>query len=275
MSIDYFDDWPDLEEEESEYPRDSSVDAAKITVMAIIDSDRDRAYHIQQLEVLLEKSFFHWITARAISELLNEGTLRSEELELIGATKVKFVFHKTNRYHKKEIKEKIEIIRAYSKPEFSRACGRQAEVLFFNALTGRGFVAKGQEVNEYNGKIWTDSDHNLDFIIERDGIVYGAEVKNKLRYIDKDELQIKLKICKHLGIRPLFIMRTSPKTYNHMIITQNGFVMIYECLIYPFLARDMVDIVKTKLGLLVDCPRAIPDGIIDRFEKWHRRQKKV
>ena len=270
------DDWPDFYEEEiGEYPRDSRVDAAKAAIAAIVDSDRDKVYHIQQLEVFLEKDFFHWVTARAIGELLDEGTLHSEEVELIGETRVKFVFHKSNRYNKREIREKIEIIRSYSESEFTRACGRQAEVLFFNALTNRGFTPQGQETREYKGKRWESTNHNLDFIIERNGIAYGAEVKNKLRYIDKDELEIKLEICDFLSIKPLFIMRYSPKTYNNMIIIRGGYAMIYECQIYPFGAKSKVEQVKSKLSLPVDCPRAIPDGIIDRFEKWHNKQKKV
>lgn len=275
MSIDYFDDWPDFEEEEFEYPRDSSIDAAKIAIMAIVKENSRRIFHIQQLLVFLEKTFFHWITARGINELIDEGSLGTDEEELIGATRVKFVFHKSYRYYKTEVKQKIEIIRSYSEPDFTRACGRQAEVLFFNALTNRGFIPKGQETREYQGKRWEDTEHNLDFIIERDELVYGAEVKNRLRYINKDELELKLEMCDFLGIRPLFIMRYSPKTYNKMIIDKGGFAMIYECQIYPFGTKSMVERVKTELSLPVDCPRAIPDGIIDRFEKWHNKQKKV
>lgn len=270
-----FDDWPDVEEEGFEYPRDSRVDAAKVAITEIIESNKREIFHIQQLEVLLEKTFFHWITARGINELLTEGRLGSEEEELIGATKVKFVFHKSYRFHKTEVKRKIEIIRSYSETEFTRACGMQAEVLFLNGLANRGFLPIGQETNEYKGKKWEESDHNLDFIIERDGLVYGAEVKNKLRYIDKDELELKLKMCKFLGLKPLFIMRYSPKTYNNMIIEEGGYAMIYECQIYPFGRRSMAERVKHELRLPVDSPRAIPEGIIKRFEKWHSKQKGV
>jgi hypothetical protein len=34
-----------------------------------------------------------------------------------------------------------------------------------------------------------------------------------------------------------------------------------------------VERIKTQLGYEVDCPKAIPSGIIDRFENWHKRQK--
>ena len=42
MSIDYFDDLPDFDEEEFEFPRDSSVDAAKIAIMVIIKENGRR-----------------------------------------------------------------------------------------------------------------------------------------------------------------------------------------------------------------------------------------
>ena len=31
--------------------------------------------------------------------------------------------------------------------------------------------------------------------------------------------------------------------------------------------------IKDKFGYEVDCPKAIPSGIIDRFEKWHEIHK--
>jgi len=273
MEFEYPDDWSDFDEGDIEFPYDSSVDEAKKAILILIEADKDNIYYIQQIEVFLEKAFFHWITARAITELLNEGSLRSEEVELLGATRVKFVFHKSNRFYKRQINNKIEIIRSYSIPEFSMACGRQAEILFFNALTNRGFFSHGQNTNVYNRKHWKKTDHNLDFIIERDNIVYGAEIKNKLSYIGKDELEIKLEMCEFLGVRPLFIMRAAPKTYNYTIINNQGFALIFETQIYPFGQKEMVERVKKGLSLPVDCPRAIPEGIIDRFEKWHNKQR--
>ena len=47
-------------------------------------------------------------------------------------------------------------------------------------------------------------DRNLDRVFERDGIPYGAEIKNTLAYIDRGELHVKLRMCFYLGLRPLF-----------------------------------------------------------------------
>ena len=116
------------------------------------------------------------------------------------------------------------------------------------------------------------TDHNLDFIVERDNIPYGCEVKNTLGYIDKEELLVKLDICDHLRIKPLFIMRISPKSYNYEIITRGGFALIFETQIYPFGHDGLIEKIAEILDLPVDCPRAIPDGIMNRFMKWHEKQ---
>jgi hypothetical protein len=76
-----------------------------------------------------------------------------------------------------------------------------------------------EKVKEYNGKKWEKTGHDLDFIFKRDGVEYGCEIKNTLGYIGKEELEIKLEMCAFWGIRPLFIMRHSPKTYNKSLLS--------------------------------------------------------
>jgi hypothetical protein len=98
-------------------------------------------------------------------------------------------------------------------------------------------------------------------------------VKNTFGYIDEDELDTKLEMCEYFKIRPLFIMRFAPKTYINRIIESGGFALIYETQVYPFGHDDLVRRIKTVLGMPVDCPRAIPDGIIERFIRWHNKTK--
>jgi len=251
------------------YPRDKVVDQAREALEEFFHANSEDVFYMQQLEVFFEKQFYHWITSKAINELIDEGLLNEEERPLLGATRVKFVFSRGHRYHRRQIAEKLKVIREYSNPQIASACGRQAEVLFFNGLTGRGFVCHGQNTNEHKGKKWAETDHDLDFILERDRKTYGAEVKNKFSYIDEEELSIKLNICRSLGVKPLFIMRGSPKSYNYRIWQAGGYAMIFETEIYPFGQQDLVKRIKETLGLPADCPKAIPDGIIDRFVRWH------
>lgn len=275
--MDYdFDDYEDIGEEEwlESWPRDVKIDEAREELLKFFDENADRVYYLKQLEVFFEKkpfTFYHWITAKAVNELIEDGLLNKEEVPLGKGTNVKFIFNKKLRYYKMPIRKSIIIIRQYSNPTIAMACGQQAEVLFFNALTNKGFLSKGQHVNEHGSKKWTETDHDLDFIIERDNIVYGCEVKNKWAYIEREELEVKLEICKYLNIKPLFIMRQSPKNYNWEIIQGGGYTMIFETQIYPFGQKSLVEKIKEVLSLPADCPRAIPEGIIDRFLRWHNR----
>ncbi len=47
--------------------------------------------------------------------------------------------------------------------------------------------------------------------------------------------------------------------------------MIFETQIYDLSQKSLVERIRENLNYNVDCPRAIPGGIIDRFVKWHER----
>ena len=101
--------YADFYEERGEgLPRDKKVDEAKEALIDFFEKNNEDVYYMQQLEVFFEKPFFHWITSTAINELIDEGLLNSEELPLLGATSIKFVFNKRHRYYKRQIKEKLQ-----------------------------------------------------------------------------------------------------------------------------------------------------------------------
>jgi len=262
------------EEWEDEY-----VEDAKVALRAFFTERDQEVFYLKQLEVLFErppvagmkKPPFHWVTARAVDDLVDEGLVRPEVVPLQGETRAKFVFNRRHRYYKRQIEKSVAIIRDYSRPEIASACGEQADVLFLNALVKRGFLWAGEDTNEYRGKKWVETNHNLDFIVERDSRAYGCEVKNRWDYIDRREMRIKLAMCEFLEITPLFIMRSSPQTYNDEVIRRGGFVLIFVAQIYPLGQQDLVRRIKEHLGLPADCPRAIPSGIIDRFMRLHVR----
>lgn len=248
---------------------DEYVEDAKGRLRAFFTERSQEVFYLKQLEVIFEKQFFHWVTARAVSSLLEDEALGTELAPIEGATRARFVFSRKHRYYRRQIDKTLAIIRQYSRPEIASACGEQADTLFCHGLLKRGFALAGEDVNAYGGRKWTETNHNLDFIIEGDGRTYGCEVKNTWDYIEAKEMRVKLDICKFLGITPLFIMRHSPKTYNHEVNRRGGFVLIFVSQIYPLGQQSLVRRIKEDLGLPADCPKAIPSGIIDRFVKWH------
>jgi hypothetical protein len=74
------------------------------------------------------------------------------------------------------------------------------------------FVLRKRETNEYGERKWTRTNHDLDFIFERDGLAYGVEVKNTLGYPDSKEITIKILLAQHLNVGPVFVARMMPKT---------------------------------------------------------------
>src|SRR4051812_10063699 len=132
-----------------------------------------------------------------------------------------------------------------------------------------GFRILGRNLREVDGKRWMDSNHNLDRLVERDGVRYGVEIKNQLGYISRDELEIKVAMAEHFGVRPMFIARMMPKTYINEERKAGGFSLILGEQFYPLLAKDLARRVRAGLGLPVTVIKAWPDTALARFENWH------
>ena len=266
-----WDDWyePEIEEHDQLRPRDPMVDKAKEVLRAYFEKNNEWVFYKRQLEVLFEKDFFHWITDRALTELAAEGYIAADTEVVPVVRHLTFFRAKGHRYWKRQAEEIKNLVVRFSDPAFTAALGAQGEQMFDAALPRLGFLPMGSKVRSYEGKIWTETGHDLDRVFVRDEIAYGVEIKNTLKYIPSDEFAIKLKMCKFLGLRPLFIMRFAPKSYNFKIVEEGGFSLIFKYQLYPFGQKAFADEVKEKLGLPVDCPIRISDGTIERLLKWH------
>jgi hypothetical protein len=263
-------------EESSEYKIDTYFLEAQRKIRELFEGDKKAVFYMRQLQVKFEKEFFHWITANAINGLVKAGYLKQIDMSISASGNplhLHFFTSKSTRYAKRKANALSKVVQEYSQDHITASCGNRAEILFAEDFAGRGFVIKGKKVLEYNGKKWEETKNDLDYVFERDGIPYGCEIKNTLDYIGREELEIKLRMCKHFGVRPLFIMRYAPKTYADMIIKEGGFALLFKAQIYDLSQRDLVESIRNDLGYEADCPKAIPSGIIDRFEIWHNRHK--
>lgn len=258
------------------YEPDSYFLQAKETIKKLYDANKEAVFYMRQLQVKFEKEYYHWITRNAITSLAKEGYLKQINMTVSSSgnpLNFHFFAHHSNRYPKRDINYLAKLVAEFSQSHIMLSCGNRAEILFAEGLASRGFIPAHKKVTEYAGKKWDKTKHDLDYIFEKDNVAYGCEIKNTLAYIDKDELEIKLEMCKYLNVKPLFIMRFSPKNYNDLIINNKGFALLFKTQIYDLSQQELVKRIKENLGYDVDCPRAIPSGIIDRFEKWHNRFK--
>ena len=69
-------------------------------------------------------------------------------------------------------------------------------------------------------------------------------------------------------------MRAAPKSYIHEIwTTTGGFTKVFQTHIFPFGAESLVNDIRLEFpGLPVDCPRDLPNTILDRFVEGHQRR---
>jgi hypothetical protein len=263
-------------EEDVEYVQQESDEyfqQAQQDIKALYESDKDKVYYLRQLQLKFEKKYFHWVTNNALEGLIKIGYLNDFRFEQTGGTSTRYFIHHTNRYPKRDIKKIEDVIREYSQDHITRGCGYRAEELFCNSFALRGFMPIAKKVKKYKEKVWR-TEHDLDYVFRKDNIEYGCEIKNTLGYIDKEELDIKLEMCRFFDIKPLFIMRYAPKTYNKKIYENGGFALIFETQIYELGQVELVNKIKGVIGLPVICSKGIPEGIIDRFDNWHKKQVK-
>lgn len=274
---DYFDGPSDYDAAE-EFPRDTVIDEARVAVEDYITKHQRTTFYLKQLQVIFERTFYHWITAKAISELVAAGRLRDELVPLHEdlqdrITNVRFIFHPRNRYTKRVIHKKLNLIRRFSTEEIGRASGRHAEILFSRALLTKSFHLTVEKARTYHDREWTETGHDLDFIFERDGVAYGCEIKNRFEYIGREEMRIKMRMYQHLGLTPLFIMRAAPKSYLHEIWQVGGLFKIFQTHIFPYGLESLVQQIREEfVGLPVDCPRDLPNTILDRILELHTRR---
>jgi hypothetical protein len=135
-------------------------------------------------------------------------------------------------------------------------------------------LPKARDANQFAGRQWTETKHNLDRIFEKDGVLYGTEIKNRLSYISQDELYTKVKMCEVLHLRPLFIARWMPKSYIYELFKRGGFALLMRFQFYPFGSESLATNVRERLKLPVDCPRRLEDGTLQRLLKFHDRAKR-
>jgi len=253
-------------------PADEREVEARDHIREFFRENREQVFFSRQLEVLNEQVYFHWITNRAIRELEGEGAIKSEWRKLRTGASIKLLWHKGYRFYKRSARSLVSLVEEYSDPNIGAALGLHGETMVLEGFARNQFVMVGRNTREYRTKIWVETAHDLDFIFERDGVAYGIEVKNMLGYMDQDEFVLKTRLCRFLGIRPVFICRMLPKTWIHDLITAGGFALVLKYQLYPWTHRDLANRVRDNLRLPVDAPRFLQEGTMNRFLKWHAKQ---
>jgi hypothetical protein len=221
-------------------------------------------YHRKQIEVLFEDKYDHYDVNNAVDKLISEGFLKLER-----TSSAHFVFRSDVRYFRRQIKQRVRIIEKYGNPVITKAIGDWAEKLFEYMFRLNGFEIIAKHTNKFKGSVWTKTIHDLDFIITRDEVLYGVEVKNTLPYIEKDEFDIKLEMCKFFGLIPLWILRNAPEIQFRKMKAEKGFIFKFKSQIYPLGQEPLVEEIWKKMRLPVAVWDEIGAKLVKIFLEFH------
>ncbi len=231
----------------------------------------ENVFYSRQLDVIFENRFFHWVTHRAVKDLLAEGFIKSERSLLSHGSEIVLYWNAKYRYPKRKIGEIKGIVDQFSAHDVSRSNGDNAEALVLDGFARNQFLMLGRETNAYKGVVWNDTEHDLDFIFARDGRVYGIEVKNRLQYMNRDLFEIKIEMCKHLDIVPVFVVRMFPNSWIQDLNKVGGFALILKYQLFSPLLKDLAALMRDRLNLPTGTPSRLEEGTMKRFLEWHGR----
>ena len=184
--------------------------------------------------------------------------------------RLNFVYRHNLRYMARAMNERAGLVRAYSDQNVSQATGDQAELWSNYIFRANSFSIVGRHTREYQGNEWNQTEHDLDFIIEKDGVAYGVEVKNTFPYIEDDLLDTKLNICAQLGIIPLFVFRQAPLRQMEKVKNQGGIILILRTKVFPLGYERLVKSIWETMRLPVSIWRDFPPKIDKVLQKYHQ-----
>ncbi len=232
---------------------------------------KDSVFYKKQIQVILEEQYPHDITGKAANELIEDKFLKDEPRAFGKNMHAIFVWRRNIRYVATIIKEKVKIIEKFSDDEVNDGVGKYAEILFSHMFEKNQFKIVDINTNKFRNKTWRKSDKNLDFIIEKDGINYGVEIKNTFDYMPQDEFAEKLNMCQFLKLVPVFPLRSpSPQQYP-LMKDINGLALKFKTRIFPPGNQKLVTEIWNHFRLPVRIWAEIPLRVETVFLNYHHR----
>jgi hypothetical protein len=269
---------PEVEEKPQE---DKYFEAAKEDIEGLIAEHR--VVTERELKVRLENKYFPWVTNRALDALVNSGRVIPQGLSgRPGRLETKKFFSLPN-FAYDDIVGDMRQKKVISKEINAQLTGHApatyyAEDLFERAFQAIGFEILGRNASEYKGRkvngISGKEPPNLDFIIRRDKVVYGVDIKNWIRYeyVTRREVEFKFELAKQLNIIPFIIARYIDKSFVFQgIIERGGICYPYKDLILSPYADRLARAANQVLGYPVIALDRLPTYKIERILFIHNR----
>jgi len=233
---------------------------------------KDSVFYKKQIQVIFEEQYPHDVTGKAVNELIEDKFLKAETRAFGKNMHAIFVYRHNVRYKAMAIKIRTKILERFSDDEVNDGVGKYAEILFGHMFERNQFKIIGRHTNTFRGKTWSKSNKNLDFIIEKDGISYGVEIKNTFDYMPQDEFEEKLDMCQFLRLLPLFPLRCPSDQQYALMENVDGLALKFKTRIFPPGFQGLVTDIWNNFRLPVYIWEKIRPPVEAVFLNYHHRR---
>ena len=274
MDLDSSDDFEEEIDLYDEYERDAAIRILELISQLLVVTDRE-------LKVRLEREFFPWVTGRTVNRLIRglevdiahspgrKGGMGTPE-NFYKDTSVNYDTILKSLLKKRRISSYVNSLLTRLSP-----AGRYAEDVFGRAFDTLKFKIVDRDASKFGNKtvqsVSGKQPPDLDFIIKRDHLTYGVDIKNWIKYeFDSiSDVMDKVDIAVQLGIIPFICARYVDKGTLFRITEIPGIVYRYETLILPPEFRSLAEEATAYLGYPILTTEVLPSYKLAFIEKLH------
>jgi len=237
----------DFDYNEAEPDEEPPVDEFEQGAVPAIEEliSEQRVVTEREVKVRLEDRFFPWVTGRALRKMVEKGMILQQGLAgRRGRMEIKNFYSLPDLKYDDIIglmREKKAVAREVNAMLTGPAPATYfAEDLFERAFQTLGFEIIDRDASYYEGfrvtRVKGKVPPNIDFVIKRDKVTYGADIKNWLRYeVDtREEIRSKVNVALQLNVVPFVIARYADKATIFKDVIEKGEICYpYKTLIFP------------------------------------------
>lgn len=235
----------------------------------------------RELKVRLEREFFPWVVGRVVNRLIRDGKVRLVSSPgrkgRMGTPKNFYMDPSVNYDDVLSLLLKKRKVSSYINSLLTRLspAGFHAEDVFESAFNSLRFRIVGREASKFGDRSVTGvsgkEPPNLDFILRKNRLIYGVDIKNWIKYeFDTiPEVMDKVNLAIELGIIPFICARYIDKDTFYKIAETSGVVYRYETLILPPEFGTLADDARTLLGYPILATEFLPAYKLGFIAKLH------
>lgn len=272
--------YPDEGHEEEIELYDKYEKNAEVRILEVIS--QHQVVTDRELKVRLEREFFPWVIGRVVNRLIENDEVRlvhpPGRKGRMGTPDNFYMDVSANYEENLQLLLKKRRVSSYVNSLLTRLspAGFHAEDVFESAFNSLRFKIVGRDVSEFGDKrvagVPGKELPDLDFIIQRNKITYGVDIKNWIKYeFDSvSEIMDKVNLAVQLGIVPFICARYVDKDTFYRIVKIPGIVYRYETLILPPEFRTLAVEARNLLGYPVLAADTLPSYKLDFMRKLHQ-----